>query len=1370
MRKWPDAEVILRETAKLRSLARSLVHDEHAVDDLLQDTWVSALENPPRIPEMGRFWLTKVLRNLVVDKRRELQSRRRRERVAAMRESDDVSTHDSLERLEVLRRIVELVAELEEPERSTVVHRFFDGMTLKQVAEKEQVAFGTVRLRIKRALEKLRKGLDRHFGGRSSWTVALVSLGNLGALQASTSVCGATMGNSGSVILPLSKTAGVIVWTTSKKTIAVAALSLTLTIGVVGSFGLFHFWIDTHESVKTTEPQKQPLLESEPTLADIREPEMSPRGSTKAANIAKPSLLGFVRSQGATPVPGAKIFAIHSSTWEETFVRAERQIWRYSNIKTCLAAAHTLSEELRSLSEKSPQARSAPDGSYSLFDLEAGQYRVLVAHAAYIPEGRDVFVGERSSSSADFLLAGGEHISGRVVDDETGIPLSGVSLEAIAMTARVLRDVDTSSNQSLLPILYSWREGRFLFANREAHSQIDGAFRIGPVAPGFYDVHAHRPGYAPLTLENTPCEPDDLEIRLVQGFYVQGSVVNTTGSAVVGAQLTLHEQRFDDMIVLSSRIVTGDTPFDENSDSQGHFTFSGVPDGRFVLRIEAEGFPTVEEDLLVDGHSVDLGALVLSEPLSIAGRVVGHGGAPVSSAEVWIEEPNRRGIPFLSKSFFVSDPLISTRTAPNGTFVIEGVPEGNYELRASATRFVPSRRSGVEAGSSDVEIRLQEGTTLHGIVLDGLSGARLPEAKVALAEGREARPVPQKVVWTDEFGRFELYGLEPGRQTLLATHPDEPDHSMEFEIEDLTLTAELEVFPSDWLSGRILDEHGDGVPNARIRCDTTSFLWRKSRLGPTQAISHEEGSFSLGVPTFLKGTGKAGFKLSLSASHPEYGNTRIEVSPPLEESHWPELEIVLTRPRSLSGRVVDSRGRPIAGAMVRVGHWLNGEGRTVHADVEGAYRFGGLESGEYVLTAHAVGFSITVIEDVVVDTEHTSLDVELNPGEILGGAVVDSRGRPVSDASVYAIIAVRPDFPAAADRLWHQRPIAMSRTDDDGQYTLAGLPSNDVSLFATAPGYARSATITVESNDAQLELVVRRHARIEGQLLAAATRLPISDFCIAVHPKENNDFVPPRRFNSPSGDFIVEQVLPGQYVVTVGAGGYRIWGRKVTLQPGQILQLEPLLEKGFTVSGRVFNTITGAGVPLAMLVAHSGERDSWEVRGEHPGRKRRSRADGSFTIDGLSTGKYRVRVWHPEYESETDSISITLPHDQENVLEFPMVPSGTVSGTITFREGRRWSYDRRVTLVRVDEEKDSFSGWLHGGARWSDEPYSPYLIRGVEPGAYSVYFQENLLPDFVGSSPPPPGAKLTDGVVHRQFLGTVDVVPGQTATFDSLVE
>jgi len=53
------AEDLLKHAAFVRAMARSLLLDPHAADDVVQETWLTALEAPPRHAENLRGWLTR---------------------------------------------------------------------------------------------------------------------------------------------------------------------------------------------------------------------------------------------------------------------------------------------------------------------------------------------------------------------------------------------------------------------------------------------------------------------------------------------------------------------------------------------------------------------------------------------------------------------------------------------------------------------------------------------------------------------------------------------------------------------------------------------------------------------------------------------------------------------------------------------------------------------------------------------------------------------------------------------------------------------------------------------------------------------------------------------------------------------------------------------------------------------------------------------------------------------------------------------------------------------------------------------------------------------------------------------------------------
>ena len=64
------AEDLLKHAAFVRALARSLLLDPHAADDVVQETWLRALEAPPRHAGNLRGWLSRVVSRQVFKRAR----------------------------------------------------------------------------------------------------------------------------------------------------------------------------------------------------------------------------------------------------------------------------------------------------------------------------------------------------------------------------------------------------------------------------------------------------------------------------------------------------------------------------------------------------------------------------------------------------------------------------------------------------------------------------------------------------------------------------------------------------------------------------------------------------------------------------------------------------------------------------------------------------------------------------------------------------------------------------------------------------------------------------------------------------------------------------------------------------------------------------------------------------------------------------------------------------------------------------------------------------------------------------------------------------------------------------------------------------
>ena len=169
------AEELLRHADWTRRLARSLLGDPALAEDALHDTWLSARRSPPSPDRPLTPWLRTVLRNRVLNRLRGERRRRNRDWEAGDR-AEATSPEDLLGRLQTQRLLVELLSELPDPYRQTVLLRYFEGLSSAEIAAQMELPAATVRGRLKTALAELRERLERRCGGRRAWMAAIERL------------------------------------------------------------------------------------------------------------------------------------------------------------------------------------------------------------------------------------------------------------------------------------------------------------------------------------------------------------------------------------------------------------------------------------------------------------------------------------------------------------------------------------------------------------------------------------------------------------------------------------------------------------------------------------------------------------------------------------------------------------------------------------------------------------------------------------------------------------------------------------------------------------------------------------------------------------------------------------------------------------------------------------------------------------------------------------------------------------------------------------------------------------------------------------------------------------------------------------------
>ncbi len=176
----PDDPLELAELADhsrfVRNLALRLLRDDDAADEVVQETMLAAVKAKPSTGRSLRPWLATVARN-VIRKRFRTTDRRRRRETAAARPERVASTAALAARAEILKRVVDAVLSLDEPNRSAVLLRYYEDLPPREIAKRLGVPVETVRGRLKRAAKQLRARLDASSPqGRDGWMPALAGL------------------------------------------------------------------------------------------------------------------------------------------------------------------------------------------------------------------------------------------------------------------------------------------------------------------------------------------------------------------------------------------------------------------------------------------------------------------------------------------------------------------------------------------------------------------------------------------------------------------------------------------------------------------------------------------------------------------------------------------------------------------------------------------------------------------------------------------------------------------------------------------------------------------------------------------------------------------------------------------------------------------------------------------------------------------------------------------------------------------------------------------------------------------------------------------------------------------------------------------
>lgn len=154
---------------KVYGVAIRIVGDTMLAEDVVTDVFLDVWNNAGRYDQKrGRpiTWLLTICRNRALDEYRRESSALRKLEAAAVGESpEDVDAPDALlESVEAGHAVHALLATISTDDRQLIALAFFRGLSHQQIAELTQLPLGTVKSRIRRALNTLGEAAPAELG------------------------------------------------------------------------------------------------------------------------------------------------------------------------------------------------------------------------------------------------------------------------------------------------------------------------------------------------------------------------------------------------------------------------------------------------------------------------------------------------------------------------------------------------------------------------------------------------------------------------------------------------------------------------------------------------------------------------------------------------------------------------------------------------------------------------------------------------------------------------------------------------------------------------------------------------------------------------------------------------------------------------------------------------------------------------------------------------------------------------------------------------------------------------------------------------------------------------------------------------------
>lgn len=381
------------------------------------------------------------------------------------------------------------------------------------------------------------------------------------------------------------------------------------------------------------------------------------------------------------------------------------------------------------------------------------------------------------------------------------------------------------------------------------------------------------------------------------------------------------------------------------------------------------------------------------------------------------------------------------------------------------------------------------------------AGQPLEDGKVVakIANSLNKRTTLDPIPLEDGSVRFDL-PAEPGYLLVEAKAVGHVPMKAIWQVDEWDTLPKEFTFPMQLgttISGRVQDEQGRGIENAEVQILASTSELRNAR--PRTDVyrypvkTDKDGRWICKVvPAQLNA-------VWLRFVHPDYisddmfGQTANNIS--IDQLRAGSLISVLKKGTTVEGKVVDSDGQPISGAVVYQGKDRFGSSYPeTTTDENGIFTFPNSRLDEMVLTIVAKGYAPET-QTVNVTAAMEPVEIALKPGNRLRVRTVDADGQPLAD------VMVVPDtwrgFRSLADAKIPRK------SNKNGIYVWNDAPADVIEFDILARGYMdhRREKLTARADEYVIKMVPP--LRVHGTVTDAVTGNPINQFKVVQGIKWN---------------------------------------------------------------------------------------------------------------------------------------------------------------------------------------------------------------------------------------------------------------------------